>query len=91
MSRFIIAFTLAALSLERWGAVNWGAGFWGTVIAVNTVNIGLGVMQRCFPRTWRSFRRELGTYRDVATRWILENALKRKQNASNTSGRTNRA
>ena len=90
MSRFIIAFTLAALSLERWGVVDWGAGFWGSAIAVNSVNVGLVVMERCLPRTWRSFRRELGMYRDAATRWILENALERKQGASNAGGRTNR-
>ena len=90
MSRFIFLFTLAAFSLECWGAVNWGAWFWGPAIAVNTVNIGLGVMKRCLPRTWRTFRRELGMYRDVITRWILENALKWKQGVSNASGWRNR-
>ena len=90
MSRFIIAFTLAALSLERWGAADWGAGFWGTVIAVNTVNIGLVVMKRHFPRTWRSFRRELEMYRDVTTRWMLDNALNWKERVSNANRWVNR-
>ena len=90
MSRFIFLFTLAAFSLERWGAVDWGWRFWGTAIAVNTVNIGLGVMKRYLPRTWRSFRRELGMYRDVTTRWILENALNRKGRVSNTNRWMNR-
>ena len=78
MSKTLILFTLAAVSLERWNVVNWGAWFWGGVIAANAVNIGLCVLERCFPRTWRMFRREVGMYRDVATRWLMENALNRK-------------
>ena len=79
MSMFIVLFSAFAFSMERWELVNWGPWFWGTVIAVNTANIGLRVLERWFPRTWMAFRRELGMYRNVTTRWILENALKTPQ------------